>query len=212
MLTIYGRDYSSNVQMVMWAVGELGLAHERLDYGHVFGKVDTPEFLEMNPNGLVPVLKDGGLVMFESAAIVRYLAARYGDRRFWPADAMIRGPLDTWAEWAKNSFAPAVNQVFYNSVVVSPARRNPEALAAAEKNAARLALMLDERLGEGPYLADQTFTFADLSPGHILYRYYNVPFARPATPGLDAYWQRLQERPAFAKHAMKSFESLRGKD
>lgn len=212
MLTIYGRDYSSNVQMVMWAVGELGLAHERLDYGHVFGGTDTPEFREMNPNGLVPVLKDGGLVMFESAAIVRYLAARYGDRRFWPADAMIRGPLDTWAEWGKNTFAPAVNRVFITSVATPPSKQDPQVIAAAIKAASALAVMLDERLGEGPWLADHTFTFADLSPGHILYRYYNVPFERPETPNLDAYWARLQERPAFAKHAMKSFEPLRGRD
>ena len=73
MITVYGRATSSNVQTVMWGIGELGLAYERLDYGHVYGGVDTPEYLAMNPNGQVPVIRDGALVMFESCAILRYL-------------------------------------------------------------------------------------------------------------------------------------------
>ena len=79
MATIYGRATSSNVQAVMWGAAELGLAPERLDYGHVFGGTDTPEFRAMSPHGLVPVLKDGDLVVWESCAILRYLAAAYGD-------------------------------------------------------------------------------------------------------------------------------------
>ncbi len=96
MLTIYGRATSSNVQLVMWAVGELGLAHERLDYGHVHGGIDTPEFRAMNPRGLVPVLRDGDLVVWESCAILRYLAARYGDGgAFWPADPRVARDAST---------------------------------------------------------------------------------------------------------------------
>src|SRR5690554_2426810 len=65
MLTIYGRATSSNTQLVMWAIGELGLEHRRLDYGGVFGKTDTPQYLAMNPMGYVPVLQDGSLTLFE---------------------------------------------------------------------------------------------------------------------------------------------------
>ena len=78
MLTVYGRATSSNVQLVMWALAELGLAHERLDFGHVYGGTDTPEFRAMNPNGLVTVLRDGATVIWESMAILRYLGARFG--------------------------------------------------------------------------------------------------------------------------------------
>src|SRR5215472_13571759 len=75
MLKIWGRNTSVNVQKVMWAVGELGLPHERIDVGGSFGKNNEPAYLAMNPNGLVPTLEDDGFVLWESNAIVRYLAA-----------------------------------------------------------------------------------------------------------------------------------------
>ena len=78
MLVIHGRATSSNVQAVMWAVGEIGIEHRRLDVGGAFGGNQSSEFLEMNPMGRVPVIQDGDVTMFESQAILRYLAARHG--------------------------------------------------------------------------------------------------------------------------------------
>ena len=104
MITIWGRNTSSNVQVVMWAVAELGLEHERIDWGGAFGGNDDPEYRAMNPNGVVPTIRDGELVMWESPAILRYLGARYGDEGFWPADPAERARLDMWAEWVKTSF------------------------------------------------------------------------------------------------------------
>lgn len=212
MLTIFGRDYSSNVQLVMWAVGELGRKHRRLDYGHVFGGTDTPEYRAMNPMGLVPVIQDGDVTMFESAAILRYLASRYGDDTLWPNDRDLRARLDVWAEWGKNTWAQAVNRLFHASVVAPPAKRDAAAIGAATTEVNRLAAMLDKRLGAGPWLAGADFTFADIAVGHILHRFYQLPFEHAATPALDAFYARLQERPAYREHAMKSFEPLRGHD
>ena len=79
MITILGRRTSINVQAVIWLLNEMGLTHAREDYGIGFGGTDTPAYRAMNPMGLVPVLKDGDLTMFESQAILRYLAAEYGD-------------------------------------------------------------------------------------------------------------------------------------
>lgn len=210
MITVYGRATSSNVQIVMWAIGELGLAHERLDYGHVHGGVDTPEYLAMNPNGLVPTLRDGDLVMWESAAILRYLGARYGDAAFWPANPAARARLDMWAEWVKTSFVPAFNLgVFWPLIRTAAAERDEAALARAVEKVKPLARMLDERIGDGPWLAGEAFGFGDILAGHSLYRYYTTPIDRAETPALDAYYARLQTRPAFREHAMVSYESLR---
>jgi glutathione S-transferase len=212
MLTIYGRDYSSNVQLVMWAVGELGRKHERLDYGHVFGGTATPEYRAMNPMGLVPVMQDGDVTMFESAAILRYLASRYGDATFWPEDHDVRARLDVWAEWGKNTFAVAVNRLFHALIVTPPSRQDAGTIASATAEVSRLAPMLDKRLGAGPYLAGDDFTFADIAVGYILQRYYDLPIAHPATPALDAYRARLLQRPAYRAHATRSFEPMRGRD
>ncbi|MGA2486061.1 MAG: glutathione S-transferase N-terminal domain-containing protein, partial [Roseiarcus sp.] len=99
MLTIWGRKTSSNVQAAMWCVGELGLAYRRHDIGHAYGGNRTPEFLAMNPNGLIPVLRDGDdEPIWETGAILRYLGAKYGDDPFWPRDPAARAQVDKWAE------------------------------------------------------------------------------------------------------------------
>ena len=97
MLKVWGRRSSFNVQKVMWLVDELGLAHEHIDAGGKFGGLDAPGFLAMNPHGKVPVIDDDGTIVWESHAILRYLAARHGGARWWPEDAgraVIGGPLD----------------------------------------------------------------------------------------------------------------------
>lgn len=101
MITVYGRATSSNVQLVMWGLAELGLACERLDYGHVHGGLDTPAFRALSPHGLVPVIRDGDLVIWESAAILRYLAGRYGSAPFWPAEPAARARIDMWRNGAR---------------------------------------------------------------------------------------------------------------
>src|SRR5207302_8057936 len=94
MLTIYGRKSSFNVQKVMWLVGELGVAHRHVELGGSYGGLDTPEFRAMNPHGRVPVVDDEGTIVWESHAILRYLAASYGRGRFWSDDAAQRSLSD----------------------------------------------------------------------------------------------------------------------
>lgn len=212
MLKVWGRTTSSNVQLVMWTVGELGIAHERADAGGSFGIVDTPEYRRMNPNGLVPVLQDGGLTMFESAAIVRYLTAQYGDDAFWPRDARARAALDVWAEWAKLTFATAVvHRVFIPLVRQKAGERDEAALAASIRSVTRLAQIADDRLAGQKFLGGEHLTFADIMLGGPLYRYFTLDFERAPTPHLEAYYKRLSDRPAYAEHVMVSYESLRAK-
>ena len=213
MPRIYGRATSSNVQMVMWGAAELGLAVERLDYGFGHASTKTPEFLARNPMGLVPVLQDGDLTVWESAAILRYLCAEYGHAPFFPASPRTRAPLDIWAEWIKSTFTPALlNGLFYPLVRRDPASFPPTQIQDAAAAIAPLAKMLDTRLGQGPWIAGTDFTFADISCGHLLYRYFGLPFDRIDTPNLAAYYSRLQNRPAFRDHVMVSWEPLRWKD
>lgn len=214
MLTVWGRATSSNVQAVMWAIGELALAHERIDVGHSYGGNDTAEYLAMNPNGRVPTIRDGdGAPLFESAAIVRYLACRYGDPVFWPRDPGRRAQLDMWAEWIKTTFSPVFGiQIFFPSVMLPSARRNPEAIAQAIASLKPLAKMLDARIGDGPFLDGDRFTFADILCGHLLYRYFTHDFDRADAPQLAAYYERLTARPAYRQHVMVSYEPLRANE
>ncbi len=212
MITVWGRDTSANVQIVVWALAEIGLEYERFNAGGKYGRSDTEEFRRMNPNRLVPVLQDGDLTLWESAAIVRYLGAKYGAESFWPADPAKRAPLDMWAEWVKTSFGPTLlTGIFWPLIGVPEAKRDLAAMAPAVERMKGLAVMIDERLANGTYLGGSEPCFADIVVGTLLYRYFTLDFKRTETPNLDAYYRRLTERPAYAKHVMVSYESLRAK-
>jgi glutathione S-transferase len=209
-LIVHGRATSSNVQTVMWAAAELGLECERKDVGGAFGGNDTAEYRAMNPMGLVPTLQDGDVTLFESCAILRYLGARYGNEDFWPSDPAARGALDQWAEWAKGTLGRTViYEIFWTLVRTPKAERNMEALAAGITTAAKLMQMLDDRLGDGPYLNGDELSFADIVVGHVLFRYFTLDFDQAAAPNVEAYYQRLTQRAAYAEHVMVDYSSLR---
>ena len=211
MLKIWGRKTSSNVQAVMWGVGELGLAYQRFDLGHRFGGLDTPDFLAMNPNGAIPVLVDGDdPPIWESAAILRYLAARYGAAPFWPEDPAARAQVDKWAEWAKVNVSDAFTApIFWRVVRTAPQDRNPAAIARGIANLARVFDIAEAQLARHAHLAGEAFTLADVAFGHVLYRYYDIEIDRPDHPAIARYYKALTERPAFREHVMVSYEELR---
>lgn len=211
MLTIWGRKTSSNVQALMWCVGELALPYRRIDAGHRFGGLDTAEFLAMNPNGSVPVLRDGdGPPLWETGAIIRYLATRYGGQPFWPAEPLARAEVDKWAEWAKinatNAFTVAT---FWRVIRTAPSRRDPAAIAQAIAHLNPLLDIAEAQLARHAHLAGDDFTLADIQLGHILFRYFDIPIPRQDRPALRRYYERLAIRAAYREHVMVSYEELR---
>src|SRR4028119_2075997 len=94
MITIWGRKNSVNVQKVLWCCDELELPYERVDAGGTFGGTQEPEYLAMNPTGLIPTIRDDGFTLWESNTIVRYLAAKYGTGSLWPEDPVARAPAE----------------------------------------------------------------------------------------------------------------------
>lgn len=211
MLTVYGRASSSNVQAVMWGIAELGLLYERLDYGHVYGGVDTPEYLALNPNGRVPTLRDGDLVIWESCAILRYLAGRYGDGGgFWPADPVARAGVDMWAEWAKISLALSFTvPIFWSRVRTSADRRDEAALTRAIANFEGYLDILDAQLNDRSFVAGDTFNLADIIIGHVLFRWFDIDIPRKPRPVLERYYAGLCDRPAYQTHVMIDYGDLR---
>jgi glutathione S-transferase len=211
MLTVWGRKTSSNVQALMWCIGELGLAYERHDAGHRFGGTETKEFLAMNPNGTVPVLRDGaGAPLWETGAILRYLAARYGRAPFWPADGPARAHIDKWAEWAKiNVTLGFTEPVFWRVVRTAPAKRDKAAIGEAVGRLDRILAIAEAQLSRGAFLAGDDFTLADIQLGHVLFRYFDIAITRPERPALRRYYDALATRPAFREHVMLSYEELR---
>ena len=144
MLKIWGRVNSVNVKKVLWAAEELGLKYERIDAGREFGVVNTPEYKKMNPNSLVPTIDDAGFVLWESHAIVRYLAAKHGAGTLWPVDLRQRADSDRWMDWAF-TFQASLRAVFWN-LVRTPEKRDMQAVDEGRKKCAELLAIPDRAL------------------------------------------------------------------
>ena len=212
MLEIWERRSSSNVQALMWCVGELGLEHVRHDAGHIHGVVDTDAFAVMNPNRTVLVLPDdGGPPLWETGAVLRYLAGRYGTAPFWPDDAQERAQIDKWAEWAKINVAmAATGPVFWRVVRIPETERDPDAVAAALERLHATLAIAELRVEGNGWLAGADFTLADVQFGHVLYRYFDIEIERPAWPALRRYFDRLMDRSAYRQHVAIPYDELRG--
>jgi len=203
MLKIWGRDNSVNVAKVLWACEEMHIAYERVDAGGPFGIVDTPGYRALNPNGLVPTVEVDGLVLWESNAIVRYLAARHSRGGLWPEDLAIRVDADRWMDWMNTTFWPAFRDLFWNLVRTPPQQRDAQAAEASRARSAALLGYLDAHLSNRTYIAGDEFTVGDIPMGCAIWRWMSLPIERPEYPALERWFNTLCDRQAYQKVVMK---------
>jgi glutathione S-transferase len=196
----------------MWLIGELELPHRHVDAGGRFGGLDDPAFLAMNPHGRVPVIRDGDAIVWESHAILRYLAARYGQGRFWSDDAAARARVEGWMDWSQTSLQPAfLVGVFWGFYRTPEDRRNWPAINAALARSAAEFRKLDRLLEGRPFLLGETLSLADITAGTSLYRYFELEIDRPSLPQVGRWYRTLQQRTPFREHVMIPFAELRGR-
>ena len=203
MLKVWGRVNSINVQKVLWALDELKVPFERIDAGMAFGVVSEPFYKKMNPNARVPTIDDDGLILWESNAIVRYLAAKHGAGSLWPSDPRQRADADRWMDWASNHVSPAMTPVFWGLIRTSADKRNMAQIEAGAEATAQQFQVLEQSLEDRPYVAGKSFTMGDIVVGVNLYRWLALDVKRPRLPRIEAYYERLKQRPPFQKHIMQ---------
>jgi len=205
MLEIWGRPYSSNVIPVIWTANELGLDYVLQLAGGSFGKLDTEAYAKINPNRMIPAIRDGAFTLWESLAIVRYLCDRYGAGGLSPTDMQTRAVADQWMEWsASRAFLPVI-YLFFATVRTAPDQRDPEKIATLRDEAHEALTILDRHLADRPFICGDMFTMGDIPLGCVAYRYFNVEVARPALPNVEQWYHRLSERPAYRDHVMRHF-------
>lgn len=201
MLTVLGKATSINVRKVLWACEEIGLDYRREDWGSGFRSTQTPEFLALNPNGMVPVLKDGDAVLWESNTIVRYLAGKHGRHDLLPQQPASRAQIEKWMDWQASDFNAAWHYAFQALVRKTPGYDDPAQLAASLADWMAKIAVLDRQLdATGAYIAGADFTAADIPIGLSVNRWYMTPLNHPGFPAVAAYYDRLAARPAFLRH------------
>lgn len=198
-LRLWGQPRSINVQKVLWALDELGLEFERIDAGGNFGRLEDADYLALNPNGLVPTLEDGGVALWESNAIVRYLFAKYGTHPGFPSDHGLRGRADGWTDWGTGTFWAHVRPILVQLVRTPKEQRDAKLIENAERAATAAAEILNRELTKKAYVAGDHFTFGDIPVAAAAQRWLNLPIARPELTALQAWYARVKERPGFAR-------------
>jgi glutathione S-transferase len=202
MLKLWGRINSINVQKVLWALEELKVPYERTDAGLQFGVVNEPFYRKMNPNGRVPTIEDDSFVLWESNAIVRYLAAKHGAGTLWPNDLHQRANADRWMDWATSTIAPAITPVFWGLIRTPLEKRDLKAIGEGAKKLAEAFEALEQSLEGRDYVAGKSFTMGDIPLGAFIYRWHALDVQRPRLVRVESYYRHLQQRPAFKKHVM----------
>jgi glutathione S-transferase len=198
VIKIWGRNTSSNVQKVMWAVGEMSLPHERIDIGGSFGKNREAAYLAMNPNGLVPTLEEeDGFLLWESNSIVRYLAAKHKATVLEPADLRARANASKWMDWQLSVAGPAITPVFWGLIRTPPDKRDHAAIEAGKKNTTTAMIMADEQLAKTAYLAGDAFSYGDIPVGIMAYRYRQLVPERPPLKNFERWYAAISSRQAF---------------
>jgi glutathione S-transferase len=202
MVEVWGRRSSINVQKVVWTLGELGLEYQRHSVGGSFGGNRDQPFLAMNPNGLVPVMRDGDIVMFESNAIVRYLSARYGEGTLRPTESRSLAAAEQWMEWQQTTPAPLIGTIFMNRVRKPVAQCDHRAIETALAKLQEVLPIADTLLGTRPWFAGDSFSFGDIVFGCFMWRYMALDIARPATPHIMRWFETLKTRAAYREGVM----------
>jgi len=203
VLTVWGRTTSINTQKVLWTLEELALEVERHDLGGTFGGLETSEYRELNPNGRIPTLQDGDCSLWESNAIVRYLAARYGATTLWIEDPQERALAERWMDWQHTTLLDDMRTVFVGLAQTPAEERNTQEIETAALRLRETWGRLDEWLGSRDFVAGERFTMADVPVGAWCHRYFSVPVDRRGLDALDAWYRRLTERPAYRVHVMR---------
>ncbi len=200
MLTIYGRANSSNVRKVLWFAGETGLSYERLDYGRGYTATDSPDYLALNPNGLVPTLVDGETVIWESNAILRYLATKYAPASWLPQDPDLRAITEQWMDWQLTTIAPGMAPLFLGGHLGLPPMNDPERIAQGHATSTQAMTILANQVGNtGAYVAGSEITVADCAIGMYVHRWFALDIERTSLPALETYYGRLSERAPFCE-------------
>jgi len=202
MITIWGRANSANVQKVLWCCDELVLPFERIDAGQQYGRLDEPAYLALNPNGKIPTLVDGNFTLWESNAILRYLAMEYGPSSLlYPTDPKVRALIERWLDWSIGTLAPAERPVFITLVRTPVEKRDMAKLAADLDGVAAQWRLLDRHLQGRFFLENERFSLADIVIGTFAKRWFGLEgVARPPLPNLERWYQRIAQRQGFRKH------------
>lgn len=205
MLEIWGRKNANQVIQVLWTLAELEIDYQRHSIGTRNGDLETEEYKSLNPNSKIPTIRDNGFVMWESHAIIRYLARQYGFGTLYPDDPQKAAMSDQWMTWSTDSFMGTFFPVFWQLVRTEESERDYKKIAEMAKQSSEILQILEDHLVKNNFVAGEQFTYGDIPLGVLIHKYFVLDIERPSLPGIEAWYERLSIREPFQEHAMQPF-------
>jgi glutathione S-transferase len=188
----------------------MGLSYDHEVAGGKYGRTDTPEFAALNPNRRVPVLIEGDFVLWESHAILRYLAEDPGAKaRLIPEDRHARARMAQWLEYTTGTVQPPFIALFWQFVRLPIDKRDPSAVAGHRENLDRALGVLDAALQTDPWLAGEGFSLADIAAGSLMHRITDLDLVPKGLAGLSRWIEAIRARPGYQAHIGVSYDELR---
>jgi len=220
MMRLWGRKTSINVQKVLWCLAELGLEEgkdfERIDAGLHFGKNRTPEFLALNPNGLVPTLQDGDLVLWESNTILRYLVRQYDQSKRFTSDITTHYRSEKWMDWQLSTMWPPLRVALLGLTRTPEADRNYELIQKSYQEADSLLALLDQHLAMQSYCSGEQFNIGDIPLALCVSRWVLLHQTFPEKTGprsqlsnIDAWMKRIEAKTKYSVVAEKELNIVK---
>jgi glutathione S-transferase len=198
MLKVLGRVTSINVRKVLWALDELGLGYEQEDWGLPLRDPKVPEFLALNPNGQVPVLLEGSFALWESNAILIYLAEREG--ALLPAQLEQRALVLQWLGWQASDLNGTWGYAVNALIRRTPGYDDPaKAADSMAKWSAKLEILEAVLAASSTGYVGAEFSIADIALGLSVHRWMAIEAEKKAFPATEQYYRRLKDRPAGAR-------------
>jgi glutathione S-transferase len=188
------------VQKVIWALDELGKDFEVVEVGGVLGQTNDAWYVALNPNSLIPTIDDDGFILWESHAILRYLARMNDSNILLPSDPRKIALVDQWLDWVAQSINPEMKPVFLGLVRVSPEKRDYDGIENAKRSLEQRWAVLDRHLEGKSYLLGDAFTIADIAIAIQADRWFRLVADHSRLPNVERWMELIRNRPAFQAH------------
>ena len=211
MLTIWGRPSAYNFQKVHWFLEELGVEYQHVNVGGSTGGLDTDEFLGMNPNGRIPVIRDDETIIWESNSVLRYLAAKYGAKKYWDDSPAKRSEFERWMDWELSTLQPLFIGLFWDYYRTPEAQRDEEKIEHHRQQLEQYIDLLNLHLEENEYVSGEEFGLGDVCVGACFYRYFNMGLEPSRPKRVSEWYARLSNMPSYQQVIQVPFSELKGR-
>ena len=201
-MKLYGHSWSNAARRVQMLCEELAIPYTYETVDLMDGKQYTPEYQKLNPNSKVPVIDDDGYVLWESQAIMRYLADKHKAHTWYPPDPKARAQVEQWLDWNQTRLGPEAGKIMFNTHFAGD-NRNELSIEDAKKWLLKILPVLNSALDARPYLCGEQITLADLAIATNLAYLETCQYDLATYPAAQRWYHAIKARPSFAKTAPK---------